>query len=153
MMCSALKTRVFDTAFAHLGLDKTKVNVEVYFSTKRAIKRLNAIHRASNKVTDVLSFPNLDLKPGELPSLERHKTDINPESGKLELGTIFICTRIAKRQAKHYGHSLDRELGFLALHGLLHLLGYTHDTPEDEEQMIKLQEEILDKLGLSREVS
>jgi len=134
---------VFDTAFDRLGIDKQAVNVEVHSVGKRAIKRLNALHRGERKCTDVLSFPNLELKAGQRPSPKDFPLDVNPETGKLELGTIFICERVAKRQARKLNHSIQREVKFLGLHGLLHILGYTHDNDEDEEVMTKLQREIL----------
>ena len=76
--------------------------------------------------------------------------DVNPETDLVNIGDIVICLERAKEQAKEYGHSLKRELAFLSLHGLLHLLGYDHIEPEDEKQMIALQKEILDQAGITR---
>ena len=83
-------------------------------------------------------------------NVEEHAADLNPETWLLNLGDIIICLPRAKAQAKEYGHSLKREVAFLALHSLLHLLGYDHMMPEDEQQMTALQTEILDKLNIKR---
>ena len=136
------------TACNHLGIARSSVNVDVHFTSGRAIKRLNALHRGEDKCTDVLSFPNLEIKAGELPTAERFAIDVNPETGLLELGTIFICERVAKKQAKKLGHSLEREVAFLALHGFLHLLGFDHKSDEEEAAMIAVQQEIMSKLGV-----
>ncbi|GFN22511.1 rRNA maturation RNase YbeY [Thermanaeromonas sp. C210] len=106
------------------------------------IRRLNRMYRGVDAPTDVLSFPLQDEEEVEPP--------IKGEEGELLLGDILISLETAARQAAAYGHSLEREVGFLALHGFLHLLGYDHDTPEREEIMFRRQEEILGKVGLVR---
>ncbi|MBE3580141.1 MAG: rRNA maturation RNase YbeY [Thermoanaerobacteraceae bacterium] len=106
------------------------------------IRRLNLMYRGVDAPTDVLSFPLQDEEEVEPP--------IEGEEGELLLGDILISLETAARQAAAYGHSLEREVGFLALHGFLHLLGYDHDTPEREEIMFRRQEEILGKVGLVR---
>ena len=136
------------TACNHLGIARSSVNVDIHFTSGRAIKRLNALHRGVDKCTDVLSFPNLEINAGELPTVEKFAIDVNPETGLLELGTIFICERVARKQARKLGHSLLREVCFLALHGFLHLLGYDHKTDEEEATMIAVQQEIMQKLGV-----
>ena len=133
-------------ACEHLGIDPKSINVNLCFTSVRKIKKINYKHRGVNKPTDVLSFPLLDIKPGVVPSGQQFPLDINHESGKIELGDIVICRRVAKRQAKQIGQSLDRELAFLQLHGFLHLLGYDHIDAESEKIMTKLQREIL-KMG------
>ena len=136
---------VFKVACDHLGVDAGSVNVEMHFTSPRAIKRLNALHRGQKKRTDVLAFPNIELRPGQIPTVGEFPLDVNPETGKLELGTIFICERVAKIQAKKLGSTLQREVSFLYLHGFLHLLGYTHDDADAEEKMCKLQQVIRSK--------
>ena len=77
-------------------------------------------------------------------------SDLNPETWLLNLGDIIICLPRAKQQAKEYGHSLKREVAFLSLHSLLHLLGYDHMNQSDEEQMTAVQNAVLDKLNIKR---
>ena len=108
----------------------------------------------SDAVTDVLSFPMLDYEPGEVPAervqraLEEQETD--PETGEVVLGDIVICLKRAMEQAEAYGHSLKREMAFLAVHSVLHLLGYDHMVKEEETVMFARQEAILEAAGLPR---
>lgn len=106
------------------------------FVTDEEIKRLNQTYRKIDRVTDVLSFALCDDLENEM---------------KNSLGDIFIAVDQARRQASEYGHSLKREMAFLAVHGYLHLLGYDHQTKEEEEQMFAKQEAILLQAGLKRE--
>jgi len=76
--------------------------------------------------------------------------DVNPETGDLILGDIVISIDTARRQAEEYGHSFEREMGFLACHGMLHLLGYDHIVPEDEAIMRDMQQRIMNEMGLER---
>lgn len=99
------------------------------------IHKLNRQYRSVDRATDVLSFPMDDeVMNGGIPLL----------------GDIIISVPTAKRQSEQYGHSLLREIGFLFVHGFLHLLGYDHQTDEAEAEMIAIQEEILVKAGLPR---
>lgn len=114
------------------------------------MRALNKETRGADKPTDVLSFQYLDyIKAGEKVDLDR-KEYFDVVTGLVDLGEIYICRSIARRQAKEYGHSVKREKAFLALHGLLHLLGYDHDGGEDEREMFAIQENFLDALGLKR---
>ena len=91
----------------------------------------------------------LDLMPGEQPVPSPNNTD--PETGLIYLGDIVISIEMAKLQADRYGHSLERELGFLTVHSVLHLLGYDHETDTASETMMRMREEkILSDLGLKR---
>ena len=92
----------------------------------------------------MLSFPMLEIKPGD------DIKDFREEQEEIFLGDIVICTKRAKEQAKEYGHSYNRELCFLALHGLLHLLGYDHMTEVDEKEMMGLAERILERAKVRR---
>ena len=103
----------------------------------KKIQDINREYRNIDKVTDVISF-----------ALEDDKT-IKLDDYRM-LGDIYICIEKAKEQAIEYGHSFKRELSFLAVHGLLHLLGYDHMTKEDEEVMFSKQEEVLSKYGIER---
>lgn len=120
-------TQMFELA-AHLeGRDMGELSVT--FCDDEKIREINRIHRGIDKATDVLSFP---MEDDEL------------------LGDIIISIPKAKQQAIDYGHSFERELFFLAIHGFLHLLGYDHQTPEEEQRMFSRQEQILTELGIKR---
>ena len=138
--------RIFETACGALGVDSAAVNVNVSFVSVRVIRDLNRVHRGVDKPTDVLSFPTLDISAGELPTRDVFPLDVNPESGKLELGDIVICPRVAREQARAIGQSFEREVVFLYLHGLLHLLGYDHMNENDEKEMLAKQRVIMRKL-------
>ncbi len=105
---------------------------------EKKIRELNKNYRNKDSVTDVISF-----------ALEDDDTFIKTDFRVL--GDIYICLKRAKDQANEYGHSLLRELSFLTIHGLLHLLGYDHMKEEDEKVMFELQERILDEYGIKRE--
>ena len=109
----------------------------IIFVDSLEIRRINKEYRNKDSVTDVISFAYND-------------NDVDNIYAENEIGDIFICLERAKEQALEYGHSLEREVGFLAVHGYLHLKGYDHMTLEDEKVMFKLQEEILEKAGLKR---
>lgn len=96
------------------------------------IKQINKIYRKIDKVTDVISFAFED------------EANINNKNVRV-LGDIYISIPQMERQAKDYGHSIKRELSFLAIHGLLHLLGYNHENKEDEKIMFDLQRKLLDE--------
>lgn len=117
------------------------VEVSVTIVDNRAIQQMNKEYRKVDRPTDVLSFPLWE--PDE-------EWVIPEEEEAVSLGDIVISLPKAIEQANEYGHSLDRELGFLAVHGFLHLLGYDHDTKEEEEEMFQRQEEILGRIGLQR---
>ncbi len=105
--------------------------ISLSFCTATEIQALNKQYREKDSVTDVLSFPAL----AEVPTL----------------GDIVICTSRAQEQASELGHSLKRELAFLFVHGLLHLLGYDHEISEDEERiMFDLQDQILFAASITR---
>ncbi|MBQ8823859.1 MAG: rRNA maturation RNase YbeY [Ruminococcus sp.] len=118
--------------------------VSVSFVSNSEIRSLNKIYRDKDRVTDVLSFP----------LGENGKYDVNKETGCALLGDVVISLETAMRQANLYGHSLEREIGFLTVHSMLHLLGYDHETtPLAERQMREKEELILGELGISREDS
>ncbi len=106
------------------------------------IQTINRQFRGIDRVTDVLSFPQLTFTEGEIPEKN--------ENGEIVLGDIILCLQRAKEQAAEYGHSLKREIAFLTAHSMLHLLGYDHMTPQEEKVMFQKQEEILQKAGIPR---
>ena len=143
-------TRVYRAVadFAHLP---KRIKVNLSFVDEKTIRRLNKDTRNIDKVTDVLTYPYIELKPKEKLKLSDYKLEIDPDDNRLLIGDIYICTKRAEEQSKEYGHSLNREMCFLFCHGLLHVLGYDHIEKEDEEVMTKFQNEILDKLNIRRE--
>lgn len=128
-----------------------QVPVEISLTVTGAeqIREINRDYRKIDKVTDVLSFPQWDYSELDAEAvLEQAEAD--PDTGEVCLGDIVICLERAKEQAEEYGHSLERELGFLAAHSMLHLLGYDHMEPEEEKRMMDKQEKILSALNLTR---
>ncbi len=113
--------------------------VSVTFTDNEGIRELNASHRNIDRATDVLSFPLFE------------KEDLEDASDGDALGDIVISLERAREQANEYGHSFEREVAFLTVHSMLHLLGYDHEiSEEDEKEMFEKQEEILKTIGLER---
>lgn len=106
------------------------------------IQRINATYRDKDQPTDVISFAIEDESDDDI--------DLSLFDMPRNIGDIFISLDRTKEQAERYQHSFERELGFLAVHGFLHLNGYDHMTPEDEKEMFDLQRKILDDYGLQR---
>ena len=142
--------RVYESVAKHVLFPK-KVNVNLTFISSDEIRELNKTTRTIDKVTDVLTYPYVDLKVGKKLKLVDYRANIDLDSGLLTIGDIYICLDRAKEQAKEYNHSLRREVCFLLCHGLLHIAGYDHLEKEDEEQMTAKQEEIMSELGITRE--
>ena len=126
--------------------DFKDVSVSINFVSDEEIQKLNREFRNIDKVTDVLSFPNLNKTPNE--KLKKFRKLADFDTNLLFLGDIVISKKIAKKQAREYEHSLKREVCFLALHGFLHLLGFDHIKEEDEKIMTKLQSKILSEVSL-----
>ncbi len=126
------------------------LSCEVVFESEEGIRNLNAATRGKDSVTDVLSFPNLDGIRGKALKKEDYPYDLDEEE-RLFLGSIVICKKRAEEQAEEYGHSLRREICYLAVHGICHLLGYDHETEEDKSEMRAKEEEILSAMGVKRE--
>ncbi len=116
------------------------------------IHELNRQYRGIDRPTDVLSFPNVDYdNPADFSVIEDHIEDyFDPDNGELCLGDIVISVDRVYEQAGEYGHSVRREYAFLIAHSMLHLLGYDHMEPGDAAVMERKQEEILDRLGITR---
>ena len=116
--------------------------VSVSFVDNTEIRRLNRIYRDKDKSTDVLSFP----------LGENGVYDMNNESGAYLLGDVVISIETAIKQAQMYNHSLEREVGFLTVHSMLHLLGYDHETSSlDAAKMHEKEEIVLEYLGITRD--
>ncbi|AOV07886.1 rRNA maturation RNase YbeY [Sporosarcina ureilytica] len=137
-----LVTKLLNHAASEEGIVE-EAEVSVTFMTDEDIQEVNANYRGIDAPTDVISFALEEMTEGEV--------EIKVEADMpTVLGDILISTETAERQAEEYGHSFKREIGFLALHGFLHLLGYDHMTEEDEKKMFGRQKEILDTFGLER---
>lgn len=117
-----------------------RFEVSVTYTDNERIREINRVHRANDRETDVLSFPMLDDDGFPL----------NPDTDCCMLGDIVISLEKAAAQAKEYGHGFARELAFLTVHSMLHLLGYDHMNEEEEAEMFGKQELILNSLGLTR---
>ena len=130
---------VISEALKYEGVsDNTEISVTIVDNEE--IRKINNKFRNIDRATDVLWFPLIDFDNEDLPN----------DGSKIYLGDIIISIERAKEQANEYGHSLDREVGFLTAHSMLHLLGYDHMVPEEEKVMFAKQEEILSNLGLKR---
>ena len=144
--------RVLEGALKYLGQPFREMEMSLSIVSPDEIKQLNAQFRGVDAVTDVLSFPAVDNPERKLLDVNAFGIEaINPKTGKLNLGDVVVCMDRAKEQAQEYGHSIKRELSFLSLHGLLHLLGYDHVDAQDEQQMNGIQEQILNKLRITRD--
>ena len=123
---------------------------EIVIVDEDEIKRLNNELRATDAVTDVLSFPTMDGVLGKELKKDEHFDDID-EEGNLVIGSIAICAKRAKEQAEEYGHSERREFFYLAVHGVCHLLGYDHMTDEDKKEMREVEERALERINITRD--
>ena len=121
--------------------------MSITFMDNEGIQMINRDYRGKDAPTDVISFAIEEAGQNEMPIFfdDEKMTDLPNE-----LGDIMISTQSAQEQPAEYGHSYEREVGFLALHGFLHINGYDHMTPEDEKKMFGLQKEILNAYGLKR---
>lgn len=142
--------RTFETALKYLGQPSDAMEMSLSVVSEQEIKELNKEFRQVDSVTDVLSFPTVDLQRKVIDVDSFDCDSINVSTGRINIGDVIICLERAKEQALNYGHSIKREMSFLALHGLLHLLGYDHVENDDEEQMTNLQKEILVKVNINR---
>ncbi len=116
--------------------------VSVTFTDDEGIHEINREHRDTDSATDVLSFPMMS---------EDGEYDINMGNEAVILGDIVISLERARAQAAEFGHSFTREVAFLTVHSVLHLLGYDHVTSEeDEKEMCRKQEAILEYMGITR---
>lgn len=133
------------------------LEVNINFVSKKEIRELNAKFRNKDAVTDVLSFPNL-LEPNKtdmqliVDKLDKKNfaSEINPDNNMIFVGDICICKSIVYKHAKEYGNTKLREMVYMAVHGLLHLLGYDHMRDEDKAIMRDMEEKIMTKVNLER---
>ena len=140
--------------FAAQKTGKEKKEMAVTFVTNERSHELNLEYRDTDRPTDVISLeykPELDIAVDEEDLLDHPELAEMLEDFDAYIGELFISVDKAREQAEEYGHSFEREMGFLAVHGFLHINGYDHYTPEEEAEMFGLQEENLTAYGLTRE--
>ena len=123
--------------------------INVLVTDNDGIRAINAASRNIDNATDVLSFPMFSLEPGQLP--ESWDNYVDPDTGRVPLGDMCISLERAMEQAAEFGHSVKREIGYLTVHSVLHLLGYDHlDEGPMKRQMRRQEETIMAQLMLSR---
>ena len=131
--------RAVEETLAYEGvLDDCEVSVTLCDNEES--RELNKKFRNIDRATDVLSFPLFDDD-----GMDAHVEELD-----CMLGDIVLSLERARLQAEEFGHSFEREVAFLTVHSMLHLLGYDHMEPEDEQEMMALQNQVMDKLGISR---
>jgi probable rRNA maturation factor len=119
------------------------LEINVLVTDDESIRMINAANRNIDKATDVLSFPMFDLTAGDPP---QDWTDyLDPDTGLCPLGDMAISLERAKEQAKSFGHSLKREVGYLTIHSMLHLLGYDHLDEGPQKAQMRAREEYIAK--------
>ena len=153
----SLITEAYDYALKCLKVPCKDLEVNIDFVSSSRIKTLNKEFRNKDAVTDVLSFPNLLAEGVENEQIICDKItkdaflqDVNPENGHVFLGDICICKKIVFKQARKYENSREREMVYMAVHGLLHLLGYDHMRDEDKSNMRAMEEKIMKHVNLER---
>ncbi|MGB9780784.1 MAG: rRNA maturation RNase YbeY [Caldanaerobacter sp.] len=124
-----------------------EVEVSVSFVDNEEIKKLNKYYRGIDSPTDVLSFPLMEFEEVEEENGEESEEEWK---GAYPIGDIVISLEKAKEQAEEYGHSFEREVAYLTVHSMLHLLGYDHEKEEEKKVMREKEERIMEKLGLRR---
>ena len=138
----AMITTVVNETIKQENLTNEMLECSFIFVDNEQIREINANYRQKDAVTDVITFAIEDEMPGEIK--------IQGIPMPRMLGDVFISLPRTREQAERYGHSLERELSFLAVHGCLHLLGYDHIEPEEEKIMFGKQEDVLNALGIRR---
>lgn len=140
--------------FAAEKLGKQNKEMAVTFVANERSHQLNLEYRDTDRPTDVIS---LEYKPEKPFNFDEDDMADDPDLAEMleefdsYIGELFISVDKAREQAETYGHSFEREMGFLAVHGFLHINGYDHYTPEEEKEMFTLQEEVLTAYGLTRQ--
>lgn len=141
----AIVKKVLDKCFEEEGLLDSKLIMTITFTTPEEIRKINKKYRKIDKSTDVLSFP----------MFEKDELDEKIKNGDFPyedvLGDVIISIEKVREQAKEYGHSFERELSYMLVHGFYHLMGYDHIEEEDKKIMRPKEEKILNELKITRE--
>lgn len=138
-----------ESAFEEEVESDIDLSAEIIIVDEEEIRRLNREMRGIDAVTDVLSFPSLDGIFGKKIEKKNFPADLD-EQGNLFIGSIAICKKRADEQAEEYGHSTFREMSYLAVHGVCHLLGYDHIEESDRKVMREKEESVLKKMDAVR---
>lgn len=151
----SIKGLIFEAVEASLKYEgfREEYELSVVITDNVGIREINREFRDIDRETDVLSFPMLEFEEGysEEGEFEIDFEDKNPETGAVVLGDIVLSLEKAATQSREYGHSIEREVGFLIVHSCLHLLGYDHENGEDRNIMREKEEKILIEMGLTRQ--
>lgn len=141
----AIVKKVLDKCFEKEGLLDSKLIMTITFTTPEEIRKINKKYRKIDKATDVLSFP----------MFEKDELDEKIKNGDFPyedvLGDVIISIEKVREQAEEYGHSFERELSYMLVHGFYHLMGYDHIEEEDKKIMRPKEEKILNELKITRE--
>lgn len=144
--------KAMDECQTILMLD-AKCQVSILVTDQEKMRRINLETRGIDKVTDVLSFPEIDFRspfdPMRKP-LSSYRKAIIADSGEVFLGDLVLCIERIIEQAADYGHSFEREAAYLTVHGMLHLLGYDHQQDDDQKRMRTIEKQIMKQIGLER---
>lgn len=139
-----LLTNVVNTTLKYENVD-TPCFVSITVTTPEDIRDINREHRNVDSVTDVLSFPVVNLLDDD------YKQEAGDYyEGRLILGDVVLCAERAREQSESFGHSLEREMGYLTCHSILHLIGYDHEIEQEREIMRQKEEAVMELAGLKR---
>ncbi len=136
--------KVLDKCFEEEGLSDSKLIITVTFTIPEEIRKINKEYRNIDRATDVLSFPMFEKE--ELDEMIKNKDFMHEDV----LGDIIISIEKVKEQAEEYGHSFERELSYMLVHGFYHLMGYDHIEEEDKKIMRPKEDKILNALKITR---
>ncbi|MBQ7307201.1 MAG: rRNA maturation RNase YbeY [Clostridia bacterium] len=146
-----LLEKLLNEAFIQNNQDASLIELEFSLIESQEMLELNTRTRGIEYATDVLSFPALEGCLKNKINKKNYPFDINMENGLIYFGEIVINQDRAKEQAQEYGHSYNRELCYLFVHGVMHLLGYDHENEEDKKLMREQEEKVLTKYNITRE--
>lgn len=142
---------LFDYALEIENQDYEKLVINLSFVSDEETRHVNNEFRKIDKVTDVLSFPLIDNPEKKKINKQNFPFDVDFENDEICLGDILICRQVAQAQAEEYGHSYEREICYLLVHGIFHLLGYDHMEEGEKAQMREREEKVLQKFNLKKE--
>ena len=135
--------KVIGQAFFEEKIETINLYINIILTNPENIRNINKQYRNIDKETDVLSFPMFEKE--EIEEMKKNGNDINEP-----LGDIIISIERVKQQAEEYGHSFERELSYMLIHGFYHLMGYDHMNDEDKKQMREKEEIVLNNLNINR---
>ncbi|MBQ8291626.1 MAG: rRNA maturation RNase YbeY [Clostridia bacterium] len=149
-LLSEKQLSALEVALAGVVCSDVPLAIELLRVDEVEIRRLNRETRNIDRVTDVLSYPTLEDIKGKAIEGAAFPFDID-EAGNLLLGSVVICEERAREQAAEYGHSYERELHYLLVHGVMHCLGYDHMEEAEKTEMRAMEEKVLSVLGITRQ--